>query len=590
MNMLCKLLLVGAACSSSLMWASDETARTEVIQFLSESVDAVLRAGEKPKAWLTILGPKGEFSIVKVDGKDVTVLVQGNAYPAPWKRISNPELIGLAKSVANGKGERLLVAAEVALALGEAEEANRLLALAREADRSLEAKINAVAAEVAKAAPLPAKGPPKPVPVSAAASTSINAPPVTPQAPAPPPTPALTGPVLQVGPTRQYKTIASAVAKATGGTTVVIDPGTYKECMKLTGKGSAAAPVRIMGLVSATGERPVIDGAGLVLSGVRSTPRALFQVEGEHIVIENLEFKNARNGNNGAGIRLNGCAFTTVRNCKITYCDMGVQGGDKEAVVFERCEVACCGTKDFDGYSHNFYMTGNTVILRHCHVHTALFGQNFKSRAHYNELWYNYIVDSLEGEICLVDSETTDAAHSNSLLVGNVVVSKDRGNDRNALKYVDFGSDTGKKHNGTLYCFHNTFIAGTPRVGFIGLSAPDTKAVLSNNIFSGSDKIAWGKSADVKGLNNVVPSSAALPAGLANSMKVDPGFADAAKRDYRLRPDAAALNLGAPAEQLTYEDGKGQKFTAAAVRQPVPPLGDEARAKNGLPDPGAFEK
>ncbi|MCW8129656.1 MAG: hypothetical protein KIS92_04650 [Planctomycetota bacterium] len=581
------ILVVAVLATVLAVRAQAQDSRAEIIPFLAENIDAVLRAGEKPKAWLLIFGSRTEYPIVKCDEKAITVLVQGNAYPAPWNRIENPELIGIAKSVANGKGERLLVAAEVALALDQPEEANRLLALAREADASLDKKINSLAGEVARAEEEAAKKARAAQPVKAAKTTTKpDAPPAV-SVPSSAASQPVTGNVLQVGPSRQFKTIASAVAKAGPGTTVVIDPGTYNECMKLTGQGTAAAPIRVLGVLGPNGERPLLDGNGLVLSGVRSTPRAIMQVEGSYITIENLEFKNARNGNNGAGVRFNSSTRATLRNCKVTYCDMGLQGGDKEAVTIERCEIAYNGTKDFDGYSHNFYMDGNGVILRFSYVHDSLFGQNFKSRAHYNELWYNYICDSEEGEICLVDSEHTAEPNSNTLLVGNVVVSKVRGGDRNATKYIDYGSDTGRKHDGTLYAFHNTFVAGTPRIGFIGLSAPDTKAVLLNNIFHGSNKIAWGKSTDVKGSNNAVDAGADVPGGLANPLKIALAFADAAGHNYKT---ASTLNLGAPAEQLVYADGTGKKLTAVVDRQPIFPQGDEARPKNGLPDCGAYEQ
>lgn len=596
-------ILVGFLCLAMLpfvgqTFAQDSESRTEIIQFLAENVDAVLRAGEKPKAWLVIFGPRAEYPIVKADEKAVTVMVQGNAYPAPWSKIENPELLGIAKSVANGKGERLLVAVEVALALGLPEEANRLLAMAREADPSLEKKINHLAAEVAKAAPLTEAPKPEKKPAATQEKTA-SAPAKGSAAPATPPasssnasaTPLpITGNVIQVGPSRQCKTIASAVAKANAGTTVVVDPGTYNECFKVKGAGTAAAPIRILGVSGPNGERPLIDGNGVVLSGVGPTPRALIQIEGEHVVVENLELKNARNGNNGAGVRMNGSTFATVRNCKITYCDMGIQGGDKETALIERSEVAFNGTKDYDGYSHNFYMIGNTVVLRECFVHDSLFGQNFKSRARYNELWYNYICDSEEGEIGLIDDKETEQPNSNGVLVGNLVVSKVRGGNRNASKYIDFGTDTGKKHDGTLYCFHNTFIAGTPRVTFVGLSTPDVKAVLINNIFWGSDKIAAGKSADIKGSNNLFDSGGNPPGGLTNSIKIgDAGWVDQAKRDFHLRPGSPCINVGAPADQLVYMNSKGQKFTAVADRQPLPPLNVEPRAKNGPPDAGAYE-
>ena len=578
--------------------AATAAARAEICSFLAEKIASILKAGEQPKAWVVVFGKKMEAPVIESNEKTLTVLLQKNPFPMLWEKIEPVDLLAIAKSVANGKAERLLVAAEVAAGLEKLDDALQLLGLAREADPSLAPKIKALAEQLvpARAAP-PAKAAPAApgsktsspaTPTAGGASGSKN--PATGAAALPASLP-ITGPVLLVGPSRPYKTLASAAARVNPGEMIVIDPGTYNEALKLSKKGTLAAPIRLVGLPGAKGERPVLDGTGVSVSGVRSTPRALLQVEGEHYHIENLELKNARNGDNGAGIRLLNSRQTIVRNCKITYCDMGIQGGDLETLLVERSEIAFNGTKDYDGYSHNFYLGGNRAVIRNCHIHSSLFGQNFKTRGHYTELWYNWIADSEEGEIGPVDGKETAEPNSNFLMVGNVVVSKP---DRkgNTSKYIDFGKDGsgGAQHDGTIFIFNNTFIAGSPKVTFLTLSTSQAKGVLANNIFVGSDRLIGQHGAGLKGWNNWVQPSANVPPELRNCFKgTEPGFLDRAKRDFHLLPGSPCRDKGADPKDFTYLDGDGKSLLALPARQLIFPLKDEPRPKRGPLDLGAFE-
>ena len=184
----------------------------------------------------------------------------------------------------------------------------------------------------------------------------------------------------EVGPGKTYTTIAG-VPSLQPGDIVEISPGTYYEVKRWTDAGTADQPITIRG-VGAT--RPVVDATGRTVDGALPNPRAVFQVEASNVVIENLEFTNARNGNNGAGIRVTTCGVTTVntviRNCRITYCDMGVMCNGNDDLLIEYCEIAFNGTDLYSGYSHNLYLGGGRTTLRFCHVHDSLHGQNVKSR------------------------------------------------------------------------------------------------------------------------------------------------------------------------------------------------------------------
>lgn len=317
---------------------------------------------------------------------------------------------------------------------------------------------------------------------------------------------------FNVGASRQDKTLNAVLPRLKPGDVVQIDAGVYRETARLTMNGTREKPIVIRGVGAS---RPVFDAQGLDTSGRGPIPRGAFQIEGAYLRIEHLEFKNARNGENAAGIRLLDSTNVTIRDCVISECDMGIFGGDRQTATIEDCDVGFNSTEKFNGYSHNFYMSGNRVVLRRCYIHDCLFGQNFKSRAHYNELWFNWIVNSNEGEVGFVDAKgATDKPNSNALMVGNVLMSKaDR--TGNTAKFVLFGSESGASHNGTLYLFHNTFIAGNAKIHFITL--PDARAhlVAANNLFAGSTQIfvAAPAPASVVAAHNVLPAGAALPAG-----------------------------------------------------------------------------
>lgn len=316
----------------------------------------------------------------------------------------------------------------------------------------------------------------------------------------------------RVGATRELKTFSAVAGRLRAGDIVMLDAGVYPETVKLTASGTRALPILIRGVGA---ERAVFDVQDLDTSGRGPIPRAAFQIEGANIVLEHLEFTNARNGENAAGIRLLNSTDAIIRDCKITRCDMGIFGGDTQTALIENCEIAFNGTEKFNGYSHNLYLSGNRIVVRNCRVHDAPFGQNVKSRAHYNELWFNWIYDSNEGEIGCVDEKgNTDKPNSNTLLVGNLVVSK-AGRTGNGAKFVLFGSESGASHDGTLYLFHNTFIAGESRIQFVTLSDLKARAVIAHNAFRGSNNILLQAqpAASISAQRNWLPPTAPVPQG-----------------------------------------------------------------------------
>jgi hypothetical protein len=100
----------------------------------------------------------------------------------------------------------------------------------------------------------------------------------------------------EVGAGKPYPTFAALPALLPGDV-VLVHSGVYNEVVRWTASGLPEAPIVIRGVGAS---RPIVDGSGHNLHGVLPQPRALFQVEGSHYIIENLEFRNARNTSSNA--------------------------------------------------------------------------------------------------------------------------------------------------------------------------------------------------------------------------------------------------------------------------------------------------
>ena len=389
---------------------------------------------------------------------------------------------------------------------------------------------------------------------------------------------------FQVGPTRVRQTVGSLPALGPGDV-VEIDPATYPEVKRWTTSGTAANPITIRGI---GGSRPVFDATGLNVDGSLPHPRAVFQVEGNYITLENLEFMNATNGGNGAGIRVTSGKNVTVRNCRITACDMGIMSDHNDNLLIEASEIAANGTALYDGYSHNFYLGGTNTTVRFCYIHDSLYGQNFKTRGHYTELLYNYIADSQDGEIGLVDAAETAAANSHAVMLGNIVISKPRLGAYNHVRFIQFGQDSGGAHNGALFAFNNTFVAGDGRIQFLSANATGSTILAGNNIFFGSGQIIGTTGGGIIGSNNWMQSTATLPAGFWGTVRGSvPGFVDTASRIFRLKSSSGCRYLGLSG--LLFLDGQGSSHSGLPVSEYVNHQQSRPRPIDAVMDFGAYE-
>jgi len=208
-------------------------------------------------------------------------------------------------------------------------------------------------------------------------------------------------------------------------------------------------------------------------------------------------------------------------------------------------------------------------------------------RGHCTELLYNCIADSQDGEIGLVDAAETAAANSNAVMIGNIVVSKDRGAGWNTGRFIQFGQDSGGAHNGTLYAINNTLVAGTSSVRFFDANASGSSIVAVNNVLYGSNHVSSGNG-PVSGSNNWMPDTASVPAGFTGTATgADPGFENMGGRNCHLTASSPCRDIGASSP--SYVDGDGVSRAGIPSFEYLDHLQGVARAADGHLDAGACE-
>ena len=390
-----------------------------------------------------------------------------------------------------------------------------------------------------------------------------------------------------VGSGYPYVTIAS-VPVLQPGDVVNIHCGTFNEIRQWLDNGTPSNPITLQGVCSSA--KPIIDGTGQDASGNGSQPRGDWEIQGSNYIIRNLEFRNAHNGNNAAGLRVMN-ANVTVTNCLMDNNDMGILTSttNVDNMLVQSTEVANNGTGYGDGLSHNVYLTaGITITFSNCYIHDSNSGENFKSRAHYVNLFYNFIAYGAESEVESLDNtyDTADA-NSNMTMIGNVLVSMQY-RTINDTKFINFGQDTGGPHNGTLYLINNTLIAGSTSIGFVRTSAPGVSVVATNNIFYGSNNIVQaGLANGISGSNNWFPNTAIVPPNFtAITFGADPGLANIAGGDYHLLATSTARNIGLASP--VYYDGNGVSHSGVPTLQYVQPLSITTRPSDTGMDAGAY--
>jgi hypothetical protein len=258
----------------------------------------------------------------------------------------------------------------------------------------------------------------------------------------------------------------------------------------------------------------------------------------------------------------------TLRDCVVHDCPAhGILGADTDSgsLLMEYVEVYHCGNGTGE---HAVYMAtdefahpGSVFRMQYCYLHDQNGGNNIKSRAERNEIYYNWVSGGFYGEIELIGPDphgnkkvSHDTAREDSDVVGNVFQHIATQGTRMARVGGDGTGDT----DGRYRFVNNTFILRqgqtSPAVEiFDGIESLE----MHNNVFfrvggAAIDKVVletrtrWVAGRVSTGSNNwVTTSSALIPTAWTGTLTgANPGFVNIATFDVHPTSTSPLVDAG----------------------------------------------
>ena len=407
---------------------------------------------------------------------------------------------------------------------------------------------------------------------------------------------------FQVGPSRPFKTLQDVAPSLLPGDVVEVDGNaTYPGDLIFRVPGTDTNKITIRG-IRVNGLRPVISGG---------TNTVEFRLS-DHYIFEGFEVT----GGSFRGI-YHHAHDITIRDTVVHDCPAhGILGADNDSgsLTLEYCEVYHCGNGTGE---HAIYMAtdefkhpGSVFRMQYCYLHDQNGGNNIKSRAERNEIYYNWVSGGFYGEIELIGPDpkgnrnvSVDTAREDSDVVGNVF----QHIATQGTRMARVGSDGTGYTNGRYRFVNNTFILRQGQTSpaieiFEGIESLE----VHNNVFfrvggAPIDKVVletrvrWVAGRVSTGSNNWLPSnSAMIPSGWGGTIfGSNPGFVNISTYDLRLASGSPLINNGdtSPASPA------GHPFINPLFPPAfVPPLHTllavgtaSARPVNGTIDIGAYE-
>lgn len=407
--------------------------------------------------------------------------------------------------------------------------------------------------------------------------------------------PAAAATVYQVGPGKAYADLPSVASKLLPGDVVEVYPksGAYAGNIIFTRPGSASAKITIRG-ISVGGVRPAIAG------GTNTV-----EFRGNSYVFEGFDVSGG-----SARVLYHHAHDITVRDTVVHDCPQhGILGADTDSgsLTLEYVEVARCGAGD---QKHPIYIATdetkypNAIFrMQHSYVHDGNGGNNIKSRAGRNEIYYNWIEGGFYRELELIgpDGQDPSLKREDGDVVGNVFY------QTKGTYMVRVGGDGTGATAGRYRFVNNVFIqrSGNTKAAIQAFDEIETLE-LHNNVFyrlgGGSMQLVrdveavWTSgAARTSGSKNWAPSgSTGIPAGVTGTMTgADPKFVNATGRDLRTSAGSPLINTGA----ASFASPSGYAFPSPLSSPAfLPPAHALARVGSALPrlvsgglDVGAFE-
>jgi len=398
--------------------------------------------------------------------------------------------------------------------------------------------------------------------------------------------------VYLVGPGREHTALQDVVPMLSPGDIVLVDGGAvYSGGITFQAAGLPGNPVIIRGVAGEAG-RPVLEGG-----------RNVVEFDRDHYVFEGFEIR-------GAGFRglYHHADDITIRDCVVHDCPHGILGADQGSgdLTIEYCEVYSCG--EGDG-RHQLYIAtnqndfpGSVFRMRFCWIHDGTGGNNVKSRAERNEIYYNRLENPYYHNLELIGPDQTsgvaeDRAREDSDVVGNVLVA------RRYPRNVRIGGDAATQQSEGRYRFaFNTFVhAGAYQTSHIFCHFGVESVEMSNNVFYltrgvvlDDSECDWAAGRRVGGTRNWVHSSAAFPAEWTGTLRgPDPGLVDIQDLQLEPAPGSPLIDAGttaaAPPEGFAVPDPLLIPLFHPPGPALLPPGTGALRAIIGQIDIGAYE-
>jgi hypothetical protein len=401
--------------------------------------------------------------------------------------------------------------------------------------------------------------------------------------------------VYQVGPGKPYANLQAVASLLRPGDVVEVQGGTtYAGGVRLTQSGTATNRITIRG-VRVSGARPRLSGGTNTI-----------EFAANHIVFEGFDVT----GGSSRCVFHHGHAIT-VRDSVIHDCPShGILGADSGSgsLTLEYSEIYRCGSGD---RLHQIYMAtdqfaypGAVFRMQYNYVHDGNGGNNVKSRAERNEIYYNWIEGAYYHDLELIGPDGTDGGRrEDSDVVGNVVY---QGYTTRSHPAIRIGGDGTGQTFGRYRFLNNTIVLGnaTSAPAFRIFDGIDSVEMHNNVLYrQGGGAVTvytdgdaeWVNGRSITGKNNWVTSgSTAIPSTWAGTLTgSNPGFTDVAGRT--LRPASTSALRDAGTSSPTSASGRAfpSPLAAATFEPPVhvlPAPGTAvSRVNVGSVDIGAYE-
>ncbi|HEY0883018.1 MAG TPA: hypothetical protein VGD87_15865, partial [Archangium sp.] len=228
------------------------------------------------------------------------------------------------------------------------------------------------------------------------------------------------GATIQVGPSRAVTQLSALnQSMVNPGDVIEVDGDATYSAVRWTRSGTEALPIRIVGM-RVNGNRPRVMG------GTNT-----FEVEANHVIVEGFELT----AGSFRCFYMHGDELV-LRDSVIHDCPAhGVLGSDQGSGSFLMEFVEIYRTGNGTG-QHQVYMAtdeiqhpGSVFRMQHCFIHDGNGGNNVKSRAERNEIYFNWIEGASIQELELIGPDpngaragwTIDTAREDSDVVGNVL-------------------------------------------------------------------------------------------------------------------------------------------------------------------------